>query len=87
MTLNEVEAGLPELPFLLHVDQVRALLDLNEKEFMSIAFRRGIDYGDPPSRLLCLMNIAPTDQDPMWRVDYKELRRWCRRNQIPTYQW
>lgn len=87
-TLAEVDAGLPDLPFVLHLDQVRALLGISEDELKRIGHRRGVDYGDAPLGKLTILNIAPTgDPEPMWRVDYRELRRWCRRNQIPTYQW
>ena len=85
-SLAEVEAGLPDLPFLFTLDQIGALCSMKPVEVSRVLFRQGVDFGEPGKKALNTINIGSNDE-PMWRVDYKEFRRWCRSNKIPTYQW
>lgn len=84
--LGEIDAGLPNLPFLFSLDQISALCDLTPGQIAEVVHRRGIDYGRRPTKKLEVFRM-PVPELAEWRVDYKEFRRWCRANSIPTYQW
>jgi len=86
-TPTELIAGIPKRPFLWYMDQIYSMLGINEKFVAKHAFREGLDFGKPDTRQLRLINIAPTFDEPEWRVDDRELRRFCRRHRIPVYDY
>jgi len=84
---SDLTAGIPRRPFLWYMDQIKSMLSISDKFIADHAFREGLDFGKPDSRQLRIINIAPTFDQPEWRVDDRELRRFCKRHRIPVYDY
>jgi len=81
---HEAFVGLPKFSFLFDIPQVCSLLSCTKKELETMCHRPGLDEGKPPKSDLQLLNLGTID-DPNWRVDYVEFKRFCTTHKIPIY--
>jgi len=79
-------AALPELCYLHTLEQIKSMIATTPKFEKEQMFRVGVDDVARAHRSqLQVINIGTAD-DPHWRVDHKELKRWMRYHKIPAYQ-
>lgn len=67
----------PIRPFLYTLDQIAAMLSIDERELMGVyLFLDGRSLFPKAKHHITARNIAPPDQPPRWRVAENELIRW-----------
>lgn len=67
----------PIRPFLYTLDQISAMLSIDERELIAVyLFLDGRSVFPKARHHIVARNIAPSDVDPEWRVVESELIRW-----------
>lgn len=71
--------GIPTRVFLFTVDQISAMLDVDEKTILnSYIYFEGRSIGTRKKNLMVARNIAAPEDKPDWRVAEREFIRWMR---------
>ena len=85
--LDPASVGLPVRSFLYTVEQIAYMLKLDEGTVMRRGYLHldGVSIGTPPPDLIAARNIAPSDQDPVWRVAEQEFVRWLKKKGFHVY--
>lgn len=77
--LTRKTLGLPDRVFLYTLDQICMMLSLDEKTFGKVYCHYDARFvGRRPLDKLKVVNIAPSDSSPDWRVEESELARWMK---------
>lgn len=87
MSLSADRVGLPPKPFLYTIDQLSALLDLDEDYIkQNLLHYAGRSTGSLPKSKMYAVNIAAEGEKPEWRVPERRLISWMRFRGIRYYE-
>lgn len=78
MPATPEEIGLPARPFLYYHDQIEGLLSMTRAQVKYRSYYEGASIHLQEPTQMRWINVG-TREEPMWRLEEKELLRWCKR--------
>jgi len=76
---------LPNKYFFYTFDQIRGFLQVSEITFSRFIHYEGISPGFCPKTMIKAVNLAPTDEEPVWRVSEQAFKNFLRAKGIKFY--
>ena len=71
------KVGMPSLVFMFTLDQIASMLNVSEDTVRLVyLYYQGRTSGMKRKHHMMAINIAPENENPIWRVSLEEYRRW-----------